>query len=746
MPDLSDKNYFFLNREGRWPDFQWSGLELKKDGSLELCSVPVLTTTLPDAVKNAPTPDGPAGIAVDGTGTVYFSDPEGNCVRRILGCDGNIVSIPCMGGAGGGPTALNMPRGLFISPLRSSLFVADSGNHRIVVFDLETFQLMEIWGQSSLSGAPQPGSAPGQFNTPWTLSMDSSGNAYIVDYGNQRVQKFNAIGDVVPTFWNNVQASGLLHQPTDVAVWEQNSTTWIFVVDASIPKIFIFDASGKPVPDSEGKPRTVSDGHLTRPMGIAVDGESLYVGDNTAQNVLRFQIGETFSYVGAAIGYQGPVAALRLDGKQNLWVHPGGALAPVKLAANQGFGTSGSLWLCRKTPVEANGRKVVWHRLQALANLSSSAPTSVAHLEVFAYAACDLAQAPAVDLTAENPFADPKWQSISYLPNSDITDLYIGGAKAKYLWVGAQFSGDGTASPVLRQLRAEFDYPTYDTYLPAVYRNQSDCNQFLLRLLSLLESLFGGVEGEIRSIPKLFDPQAAPQKFLAWLAGCLGLDLDDNWDEQQQRNIIAKIFALSGWRGTAKGLRQSLLLFAGVNAIVEEPILNASWWSLPSAADTCCDTCASTSPQDSQNSILGWTTMLAPAQPQGAVVGTSTVLDQSHLIADEDFGSPLFTDVAYQFCVELYRSQVMCPEAMPGIRAVIEQEKPAHTAYHLCIIDPSFRVGFQSRVGIDTVVAGPPRSLALGTGQALGVDSALAGPMPSLLGAESRLGVNTRLA
>jgi phage tail-like protein len=750
MPDLSANNFFFLNRDGRWPNFQWSGLEVRKDGSLQLCSVPLLTTTLPDAVKNASTPDGPAGIAIDGTGTVYFTDPDGNCVRRILGCDGKIVPVPCMGGSGGGPTNLNLPRGLLISPLRPSLFVADSGNHRILVFDLETCQLMEIWGKSSSGGVPQAGSAPGQFNTPWNLRMDSSGNVYVVDYGNQRIQKFNALGDVVPAFWNSVQASGLLHQPADIAVWQQNSTTWIFVVDASTATIFVFDGNGEPVLDSQGYPRSLSDSHLTQPMGISAEGGSLYVGDNAARTVFRFQIADTFSYVGAAIGYQGPVAALRLDGKQNLWVHPGGALAPVKLEAQQGYGTSGSLWLRCTAPVEANGRKVVWHRLQALAKLwsSNSASNSSAHLEVFAFAANGLAQAPVVDPAADNPFADPKWQSVAYVPNLDLTDLYIGGCKAKYLWVGAQFSGDGSASPVLRQLRVEFDYPTYDVYLPAVYRNQSDCNQFLLRLLSLLESLFGGVESEIRSIPKLFDPQAAPRKFLAWLAGCMGLDLDDNWDEQQQREIIAQIFSLSGWRGTAKGLRESLRLFAGVDAIVEEPILNASWWSLPGAADTCCDACASssTSAQDSQNSILGWTTMLAPAQPQGAVVGTSTVLDESHLIADEDFGSPLFSDVAYQFCVELYRSQVMCPEAMTRVRTIIEQEKPAHTACHLCVIDPKFRVGFQSRVGIDSVVAGPPRSLALGTGQALGVDSALAGAAPSLLGADSCLGVTTRLA
>lgn len=138
--------------------------------------------------------------------------------------------------------------------------------------------------------------------------------------------------------------------------------------------------------------------------------------------------------------------------------------------------------------------------------------------------------------------------------------------------------------------------------------------------------------------------------------------------------------------------------------------------------------------------------MLAPAQPQGAVVGASAVLDQSDLISDAEFGSPLFTDVAFQFAVWVYRSQVICPDAMTRIRAIVNQEKPIHTRYHVCVIDPQFRVGFQSRVGMDTLVGGPPRSLALGTGQSLGQDAALAGPPPSLLEAGSRLGVSTRLA
>src|SRR5215471_7704794 len=131
-------------------------------------------------------------------------------------------------------------------------------------------------------------------------------------------------------------------------------------------------------------------------------------------------------------------------------------------------------------------------------------------------------------------------------PAVERTDLYIGGKPAKYLWVGALFLSDGLVSPALSQLRVEFDYPTYDQYLPAIYRNQAGCDEFLVRLLSLYASFNQEIEGEIGSISALFDPQATPTRFLAWLAGCLGLDLDANWDEGKQRRVIAEIFRLSG--------------------------------------------------------------------------------------------------------------------------------------------------------------------------------------------------------
>ena len=767
MAEANHNNYFFLNRESTWPGFQRAGLELRDDGSLQLCSLPMLSAPLPDAVKAAPVPDGPAGLAISATGTIYFSDPDDNRITTILSCDGATAPVSCVGSTGPQVTRFNAPRGLLIPATRPCIFMCDSGNHRIQIFDLNNFQLVEIWGQSALSGPPQPGSQPGQFNTPWTLAGDSLGNVYVLDYGNQRVQKFNSIGDVIPSFCANVQNSGKVPHPLDIAVWERSGAIWIVVVDASA-QIYIFDLNGKPVLGPTGAALSFTGSPLAEPMGIAASGNRLYVGDNSARRVFQFYFSDKLEYDGHAIGYDGPVASLLIDSDYGLWVHPGGLLTPVKLEAVQGYAASGTLWPL--APVQVDDHEVGWHRLQALAKHTASA----VHLQIHAYPSNDPTP-PVFDPSAEDPFADSKWQSVSYIANVDITDLYIGIPKdqcqltkgptssypanyelqklkrTKYLWVGAQFSGDGTASPLLRQLKVEFDYPSYDQYLPAIYRNTENCDEFLLRLLSLFEGLYGGIEHEIKSLPALFDPKAAPKRFLAWLAGCVGLELDDNWNEQLQRKIIAEIFRLSGLRGTARGLRETVKLFTGANVIIEEPLLNAAWWSLPSGPDSCCASCSEATVafgvgwEETQNSILGATTMLAPAQPQGAVVGASAVLDQSHLIAAEDFGSPLFTDVAFQFSALVYRSEVTCADALARVRAVLDQEKPAHTAYHLCIIDPHFRVGFQSRVGIDTVVAGPPRSLALGTGQALGVDAALAGPSPSVLGADSRLGVSARL-
>jgi hypothetical protein len=115
------------------------------------------------------------------------------------------------------------------------------------------------------------------------------------------------------------------------------------------------------------------------------------------------------------------------------------------------------------------------------------------------------------------------------------------------------------------------------------------------------------------------------------------------------------------------------------------------------------------------------------------------------LLTNADFGLPLFEDVAHQFSVQVYRGQLQCAQTLPQVHAVIEREKPAHTMYHLCIVEPRMRVGFQARVGIDTVVAGAPTPSKLDDQMVLGTDVALGGQPGGRIGERSHVGMTTRV-
>jgi hypothetical protein len=76
------------------------------------------------------------------------------------------------------------------------------------------------------------------------------------------------------------------------------------------------------------------------------------------------------------------------------------------------------------------------------------------------------------------------------------------------------------------------------------------------------------------------------------------------------------------------------------------------------------------------------------------------------------------------------------------IRDIIEREKPIHTTYQICLIEPQMRVGWQARVGIDAIVAGspPPTRMGESTGEMI-----LAGDPAGQIGDRSRIGQTTRL-
>jgi phage tail-like protein len=61
-----------------------------------------------------------------------------------------------------------------------------------------------------------------------------------------------------------------------------------------------------------------------------------------------------------------------------------------------------------------------------------------------------------------------------------------------------------------------------------------------------------------------FDPRPTPSDFLDWLAGWVGLSLDQNWSEQQRRDLVMEAGELYRWQGTVRGIVEHIRLYTGV--------------------------------------------------------------------------------------------------------------------------------------------------------------------------------------
>jgi len=529
-----------------------------------------------------------------------------------------------------------------------------------------------------------------------------------------------------------MKAENVLAEPAGIAITGDEAATRIFVLDRTKHRIYQFDAYGRVVRDAYGHPWEIAE-RLDDAMGLAVTATALFAGDNARRRVLQFRLGDVPSFVGEAVGFDGYVAALAIDPKRGLLVHGGGADAPTVLTIDAGHGSSGLLW---GGPFSVDCPELTWRHVWALAAI----PERGAHLEFF-YRLSATATSPGVDPTSADPFpAAAEWRKVG----RDRVDFFVSGDRTERLWIGARFSGDGTATATLSQIRLQFDRDSYLKSLPVIYQEETGCGDFLDRFLALFESQVEPTEEMIRRLPALADPDAVHRDGLSWLALWLDLDLDEHWDEQTRRDAIRHAYARFATRATARGLRDSVEREAGVHVVVHEPLAQSGWWALPGRSTACGD---GATPQwtHAEGSVLGWTTTLVAAEPQGAVVGTTATMDGSHLIASDEFAAPLFDEVAHQIQVLMYPSVSGDHRTVERVREIIEREKPAHVTYHLCIAKPELRVGIQARLGVDAILSSERSPTRLAQPDGSGGALVLAGSPPGRIGPRSQVGVTTRL-
>jgi phage tail-like protein len=109
--------------------------------------------------------------------------------------------------------------------------------------------------------------------------------------------------------------------------------------------------------------------------------------------------------------------------------------------------------------------------------------------------------------------------------------------------------------------------------LPGIYRD----DPFTQRFLGAFDEVLAGVIAVLDCFPAYLDPALAPEDFLAWLGGWVGVPVDETWPIERRRAFVASAVDLFRMRGTAAGLAAHVAVFTGGEVEIIEP--GATAWS-----------------------------------------------------------------------------------------------------------------------------------------------------------------------
>ncbi|MEW2611115.1 RICIN domain-containing protein [Streptomyces sp. NPDC047880] len=231
----------------------------------------------------------PYGIAVDSTGTLYFSDFNNHRVRKIT-TDGKISTVAGTGVAGfsgdNGPAVaaqLNCPREVAVDSA-GAVYIADGNNHRVrKVTPDGRISTVAGTGAAGFSGDDGPATAA-RLNLPMGVAVDSGGALYVSEYHTNRVRKITADGHISTYVGTGAVGAGgdggpavsaQLNRPHALAV---DGTGALYVADYANHRVRTVTADGKistaagtGTAGFSGDDGPAASARLNGPVGVAVD-------------------------------------------------------------------------------------------------------------------------------------------------------------------------------------------------------------------------------------------------------------------------------------------------------------------------------------------------------------------------------------------------------------------------------------------------------------------------------------------
>ena len=232
-------------------------------------------------------------VAVGPAGNVYVTDYYNNRVEEFTTAGAYITAWGCATAATGctsgfGPGEFNVPFGIAVDSSRN-VYVTDLGNNRVEKFT-SAGAYITAWGCATATTGCSPGSGPGQFNIPRGVAVDSSGNVYVADAGNNRVEKFTSAGTFITAWGSFGSGNGNFSTSRGVAV---DSSGNVYVADASNNRVQKFTSNGTYISQlgcaSGACSSGTGNGQFNSPYGVAVDSSgNVYVTDGGNNRVELF--------------------------------------------------------------------------------------------------------------------------------------------------------------------------------------------------------------------------------------------------------------------------------------------------------------------------------------------------------------------------------------------------------------------------------------------------------------------------
>ncbi|WP_400190935.1 IPT/TIG domain-containing protein [Hymenobacter sp. B81] len=298
----------------------------------------------------------PTGVAVDGSGNLFIVDRINNRIRRVSAATGVVTTVAGTGSVGfsgdGGPATsaqLNFPTGVAVDG-SGNLFIVDRINNRIRRVSAATGVITTVAGNgtSGFSGDGGPATSA-QFNAPFGMAVDGSGNLFITDAINHRIRKVSGATGIITTVAGNGSAgfsgdgmaatSARLNLPQGVAV---DGSGNLFIADGGnrcIRKVSaatgvittVAGTGGTGGFSGDGGPATSA--RLGSSYGVAVDGSgNLFIADRNNNRIRRVSaatgIITTVAGTGTAGfgGDGGPATSAQFNDPRGVAVHSSGNL------------------------------------------------------------------------------------------------------------------------------------------------------------------------------------------------------------------------------------------------------------------------------------------------------------------------------------------------------------------------------------------------------------------------------------